>query len=234
MNWFSFKSKFHPSWHAKMRPFIESAACDEIFKSLKARGAGGAKIGPTSHNTFKAFMIPMNTIKAVILGGNPYDGFIDGKPVASGRLLDCAIIGQVSYELANFYRGLEVEMFNGLSLVYDQKHYSTQYLEDQGVMMLNSALTVEEFGDHGALWMKFADYIMENIIVDLDVPVIFLGKQAQNYMDCMGDSFLAFPLDEPAGTIKDWDTKGTFQKVDELIEENNQDSIMWLSIDCPF
>ena len=108
MNWFSFKQKFDPSWHKKMRPFIESKECDAIFKRLRTRGEEGALIGPTSHNTFKAFEIPMDKIKVVLLGGNPYDGFIDGKPVASGRYLDCSIIGQPSYELANFYRGLEI------------------------------------------------------------------------------------------------------------------------------
>jgi len=216
-----------------MKPFIESQACDKIFNFLKERSRERAVIGPTSHNTFKAFEIPMDQIKVVLLGGSPYNGFIGGKPIASGILLDCSIIEQPSYELQNFYRGLEIELFNGLNLEYDQGYYSTKYLQDQGVMMLNSTLTVEEGATHNKLWEPFMNHVMD-IFVELDIPVVFMGKQAEKYTDVMGDSFLTFTLDAPSGTIKEWDTKGVFQKVDELIEESNKDSIMWLNIDVPF
>jgi hypothetical protein len=32
MKWEAFKDKFHPSWHARMQPFIESEECDKIRK----------------------------------------------------------------------------------------------------------------------------------------------------------------------------------------------------------
>jgi len=231
MNWTAFRQKFHSSWHAKMKPFIESKECDKIFAHLKSRGQEGEKIAPTSHNTFKAFEIPLDSIKVVILGGNPYDGFVEGIPIANGLLLDCSSIGQPSYELSNFNRGLEIEMFNGLSLHY-KDDYSIKHLINQGVMMLNTALTIEQYDTHSDLWRPFTEYVMK-ILSDLNVPIIMLGGLAQGYTT-MNIQNRAFHLDEPAGTPKDWDTKKVFQKVDEQVEENNQDTIMWLNIDVPF
>jgi len=233
MNWLSFKTKFHPSWHVKIKPFIESKECDQIFKALKQKSKDGEKLSPTSYNTFKAFEMPLNNIKVVILGGNPYDGFIDGKPVANGKYLDCSIIEQKSYELMNFYRGLELELFNGLTFNYDLNNYSTQYLQDQGVFMLTSALTIEEHGDHSQLWEPFTDFVMK-IIADLDVPVLFLGEQAQRYTDRV-DEDLIFTLDEPQGVTETWDTKDVFQKIDTFLEEDKKHmAIMWLSVINPF
>ena len=231
MNWSSFQRKFHSSWHSKMRPFIESKECDSIFAHLKARGQEGEKIAPTSHNTFKAFEIPMDIIKVVMLGGNPYDGFIDGIPVANGLLYDCSTLEMASYELRNFNRGLEIEMYNGLSLHYTQD-YSVKHLTKQGVMMLNASLTTEQYGTHSELWRPFTEHVI-SIISDLNVPVIMLGGLAQGYTT-MKIQNRVFHIDEPAGTPKEWDTKGTFQKVDSILEDNNQDTIMWLHIDCPF
>ena len=37
MNWNNFKDHFHPSWHDKIKPFIESEECDENICILKER-----------------------------------------------------------------------------------------------------------------------------------------------------------------------------------------------------
>jgi len=55
MNWDKFKEQFHESWHIKMRPFIESSACDKIYEFLKKESKRGKKIAPLSHNVFRAF-----------------------------------------------------------------------------------------------------------------------------------------------------------------------------------
>ena len=102
MKWLSFQRKFHKSWWRHMKNFIESPACDEIFAHLKSRAIEEHRIMPISHNTFKAFELPLDEIKVVILGGNPYDGFIDDLTVANGLFLDCSNLPAPSYELRNF------------------------------------------------------------------------------------------------------------------------------------
>ena len=233
MNWEVFKKKFHPSWHPYLKDFVESEECDNIFKLLKARSAEGGKIGPSSHNTFKAFEIPLDKIRVVIMGSRPYDGFVDGYPVANGLYLDCSAIGQVSYELRNFYRGLELEIYNGLKLDYRPDTHNINYLTEQGVMMMTAALTTEAFGTHDTLWFPFMMTVM-NIFNNKEFPIIFLGDIAIPFANFISDDTRSFRLAEPKGVISEWDTQGVFQKVDKQIEENNQDSIMWLNINCPF
>jgi len=233
MKWASFKSKFHPTWHQHMKPFIESTECDEIFKYLKDCSKDQKLIMPTSHNTFKAFEIPLDKINVVLLGGNPYDGTVSGTPVSNGLLLDCSNIEIASYEIRNFYRGLEVELFNGLSLNYKET-YSIKYLTEQGVMMLNSALTTEEYKDHSTLWEPFTNHVLK-ILDKLDVPIVFMGKQASRFISQFKDHHRFFITDDIPGTMgKDWVTDKTFRGVDDQLEEARKETIMWLNIDCPF
>ena len=99
--------------------------------------------------------------------------------------------------------------------------------------MLNSALTIEEFGTHNSLWAPFTDFVM-NIIAELDVPVLFIGVQAQQFTDVMSDSQLVYELDEIKGTFETWDTKNVFHKLANRMEQEDQDTIMWLNVDVPF
>lgn len=232
MHWPSFKNKFHPSWHKYVKPFIESKECDEIFKYLKTSSGLGAKIMPTSFNTFRAFQSPLDKTNVVILGGPPYNGILNGEPIATGYYLDCSSIEVPAYELRNFYRGIEIEVYNGLSLVYKDT-YNTEYLTKQGVMMLNSALTIEFMTDHNELWRPFTTLIVDTL-TKLDIPMIFVGELAHSYIKDI-DTTKMFALDDiPGNPGEEWDTQNTFRKVDEFLEDAGKEAICWLNIDCPF
>ena len=230
MLWSKFESKFHSSWHNLIKPFIEGEECDAIYATLKAKAQEGVKIAHTAHNTFKAFTVPLDSIKVVIIGSRPFDGFIDGSPVANGYYLDCSNIGKVSYELKNFYRGIEIELYNGLKLDYKDDIYSLKFLRDQGVLFLTTAMTVGHNEDHDFLWFPFTHYVMKYIIDKLDCPILLLGDVAIPYANFISDDRRVFRAPEPKGVISEWDTQGVFQKIDNQLEE----PIMWLNIDCPF
>lgn len=233
MNWAAFSKKFHSSWHRAMKPFIESKECDEIFAYLKKTSSNGEKIMPISHNTFKAFQLPMEEINVVMLGGSPYDGIVDDITIANGLFLDCSTLKVPSYELRNFYRGIEIEIYNGLSLHYRDTQ-SIDYLTQQGVLMLNAALTVGQFSSHEDIWEPFTYHVLD-ILDKLDVPIIFIGKLAKVYSNLIDDKTKIFVLDDiPGGPGAVWDTKGTFRKIDDVLEDMNRETVMWLNIDVPF
>jgi uracil-DNA glycosylase len=231
MNWEAFKKKFHPSWHNEIKPFIESKECDEIFRLLKERSFSGEKIAPTSHNTFKAFEVPLDELKVVVLGERPYDGFVDGFPVANGIYLDCSSIQRSSYELMNFYRGLEVDLFDGLKLDHYPEAYNLKFLADQGVMMLTAALTVEAHGTHDNLWVPFTTYVM-GILKKKNVPVIFIGESS-SYANLL-DTENVYKTETIKETIHPWDTKGVFVEVNRVLEKKEKETIMWLQVEPPF
>jgi len=233
MNWDNFKSMFHPSWHAKMKSFIESNECDEIYTFLKKESKRGKQIAPLSSNVYRCFKeTPLDQVKFVMVGMCPYHTFKDNLPVADGLLMGCSITGYIQPSLDNFYKALEKEFHRGLNLSYE-KTPDVSYLANQGVLMLNAALTTEKnkAGSHIDIWEPFIKYLFEEVLNVLGVPFLFLGKDAGKYKKYTGIFTHSFVISHPASAAykgADWDSEGVFTKIDTLIYENNGFSINWL------
>jgi uracil-DNA glycosylase len=239
MKWEKFCSKFHPSWHEKIKPFIESEECDKIYAFLKKESQLGKKIAPDSINTYRCFFeTPLDELKVIIVGMCPYHTFKNGSPVADGLAMSCSITEQLQPSLDQFYGAIETEFYNGLNLNI-VKHYDLSYLANQGVLLLNAALTTEKdrAGSHLELWEPFMKYLFEKVINNIDIPIVFLGKDASKLKKYTSKFKNVFEVSHPASaayTKTNWDTKGTFKEVDKIIWENNGDSIMWVDCDAPF
>ena len=239
MQWEKFKDQFDESWHAKMKPFIESKECDEIYEFLKKEAKRGKKIAPLSSNTFRAFReTKLNELSVVMIGMCPYHTFKNNEPVADGLLMGCSTTGYPQPSLDNFYNALEVEFHNGLNLKR-KKNPDVSYLANQGVLMLNAALTVEmnKAGSHNTIWEPFMKYLLENVLDTAGVPFIFLGKDAAKYERYLPPFTWSFVLSHPASASyknTDWDTEGVFGKVNQILIQNNNYKINWLDEDPPF
>ena len=237
MLWDKFKDNFHESWHDKMRPFIESAECDEIYAYLKKEAGRGKKIAPLSANVFRAFKeTPFTNLKVVMMGMCPYHTAINGVPVADGLLMGCSVTGKLQPSLDKFYRGVEIELYNGLNL-NKMVDPDVSYLAEQGVLMLNAALTTEinKAGSHIALWEPFVKHFF-NCIETEGAPIIFLGKDAAKYKKLVGPFKWSFVTTHPASAAYkqcDWDTEGTFGKVNKVLKDNNNFEIKWME-EIPF
>ena len=232
MIWEKFKHQFHPSWHAKMKPFIESEECDKIYAYLKA-------LAPISMHVWRCFLeTPLDELKAVMVGMSPYHTLKNDAPVADGLLMGCSVTGSVQPSLEQYYRALEREFYDGLNLDIIQNP-DVSFIAHQGVLMLNAALTTEinKAGSHLEIWEPFIKYLFEEIINHLGVPIIFLGKDASKYKKYTGIFTHVFEISHPASAAyknSEWDTEGVFLKVNRLLEENNGFSVQWLDVDVPF
>lgn len=237
MQWEKFKDQFHESWHAKVRPFIESEQCDKIYEFLKKESKRGKKIAPLSSNVFRAFReTSLDNLKVVMMGMCPYHTSIGGEYVADGLLMGCSITGKLQPSLEQFYKAIERELYE------DVKHEKTpdvRYLASQGVLMLNAALTTEinKAGSHIALWEPFTRYLFEHVLDTAGVPIIFLGKDAAKYERYVPPFTWSFTLSHPASASyknTDWDTEGVFGKVNKILKDNNNYKIWWLYEEPPF
>lgn len=237
MQWEKFKDQFHESWHAKVKPFIESEQCDKIYEFLKKESKRGKKIAPLSSNVFRAFReTPLDDLKVVMMGMCPYHTTLGGEYVADGLLMGCSITGKLQPSLEQFYKAIERELYK------DVKHEKTpdvRYLASQGVLMLNAALTTEinKAGSHIALWEPFTRYLFENVLDTAGVPIIFLGKDAAKYERYVPPFTWSFVLSHPASASyknTDWDTEGVFGKVNKILKDNNNYKISWLYEEPPF
>lgn len=238
MNWDKFKNAFDESWHEKIKPFIESEECDNIYKFLKHESARGKKIAPLSSNVYRCFKeTRLDEISVILLGLSPYHTMRNNIPIADGLLMGCSVTGIVQPSLDQFYTALEKEYYGGLNL-HIIKNPDVSYLAEQGVLMLNAALTTEinKAGSHLEIWEPFIKYLFEEVVNNHKIPAVFLGREAAKYKKYRPPMSWNFTLSHPASASynhTEWDSQGVFKKVNEVIEKDI-DKIQWLQIDKPF
>lgn len=234
-----FKDHFHESWHPVMQPFIESEQCDELYAFLKSESRRGKKIAPFSSDTYRCFReTPLNEMKVVLLGMCPYHTLMDGLPVADGLLMGCSVTGRLQPSLEQFYNALEQDLYNGLNL-RAHKHPDVSYLAQQGVLMLNAALTTEinKAGSHLKIWEPFIKHVFENAIAPSGVPVVFLGKEASKFKRYMAPLTWSFELSHPASASYknvQWSSEKVFSKLNRMMIDEKKQLINWMDEDPPF
>lgn len=245
MNWDKFAPQFHESWHHKIRPFIESQECDKIYEFLKKESARGKKIAPLSSDVFRAFReTSYDNLKVVLMGMCPYHTirkdtrFPEGMVVADGLLMGCSRTGMLQPSLSQFYAAIEKDVYEGLNLKYIPTP-DVSYLAQQGVLMLNAALTTEinKAGSHIAIWQPFTEYLFTEVLAVTQVPVVFLGKDASRYSRFVAPFVWSFTLSHPASAAysqTQWSSEGTFTKLNKILKDNNNYEIQWLLEQAPF
>ena len=126
---------------------------------------------------------PLNRIKVVILGQDPYHG--DGQ--ANG--LSFSVNNGIPFppSLMNIFKELESDL-----KIPFPKSGNLQPWADQGVLLLNTVLTVEKdnANSHRGLgWEIFTNKIIEVVSSNTNNVVFILwGKQAQNFEDVIDSS----------------------------------------------
>jgi len=222
-------------WKETLRPFIESEACDDIYKHLKERSKAGHTIYPLSEDLYKAFnTTDPKFIKAVIIGANPYQN-VDKKnnPFADGLLFSNSRSKETSSYLKLYYNALEKDY----NEEFDREN-DLSYLTEQGVLLLNASLTCEQnkasiHNDVG-LWNEFNKFLFKEVFHSwCGVPFLFIGKEAEKL------SKMLFPLchvikviEHPAQAAKnnrDWENEECFHWINQTIEQNNGElyKIQW-------
>jgi len=235
MNYDKFKDQLG-SWGEDLRPFIESKECDEIYKHLKERAKAGVTICPTHYNTFRAFKeCPKDKLKCVMVLMNPYPWMKRGVMVADGIPMSCSNTGELQPSLELFYKGMEDDLCEGFNLNMI-KNPDLTYLANQGVLMLNSSLTVElnNVKSHKGLWNPLHKHLFENVFPKYipQVPMVFLGNDAQeidvDYNRSIGTNI--FYAEHPAAAShkgRDWQHNNVFTEVNMYNSTVGLDLINW-------
>lgn len=238
LSWEKFQPLFG-TWDEKIKPFFDSGGFDPIYEHLKKESRRGKKIAPLSSNVYRCFIeTPLDEMKMVLLGMCPYHTLINGVPVADGLLMGCSVTDKLQPSLEQFYTALEEDLYDGLNL-RTHKHPDVSHIANQGVLMLNAALTTEinKAGSHLKLWEPFMKYIFENVIAPSRVPVVFLGKEASKFKRFMAPLTWGFELSHPASASyknAEWSSGKTFKKINKMLIDDGLSPIDWLDEDPPF
>ena len=164
-----FKNTWDEKLEEEMKKEYFLSMLDKIDKEYQTKN-----IYPPRNKIFNALKTtPFGEIKVVILGQDPYHG----KGQAHGLCFSVNKGVAIPPSLKNIYK----EQHDDLGIVQPNHGYLQSWAE-QGVLMLNTVLTVEEgkpnsHANYG--WQKFTDEIIK-IVNTQSSPVVFLlwGRNA--------------------------------------------------------
>jgi uracil-DNA glycosylase len=167
--------KLHPSWLAKLGPEFDKPYMTALKSFLAAERAAGKVIYPRPADWFHALdATPPDAVRVVILGQDPYHG--EGQ--AHGLCFSVQPDVKPPPSLVNMFKELKTDV--GLD---PPQHGHLEAWAKQGVLLLNSVLTVEAglAASHaGKGWEKFTDAVIAQVNA-LPQPVMFVlwGNYAQ-------------------------------------------------------
>jgi uracil-DNA glycosylase len=138
---------------------------------------------PKEESIFKVFEMPLKNIKLVILGGNPYStpGTAVGKAYAvSEQSKKPGMLKLIENEILDT-KGIEV--MNDNNDVVGTQWQTLSHWTEQGVFLLNTALTVETHapGSHTEDWRDFTKQVISYISKENPCVWMLWGKDSQSY-----------------------------------------------------
>jgi uracil-DNA glycosylase len=215
-------------WDLKLRSFIKSADFENILRVLHEQREEGKRFTPPLKYVFRAFEeCPLNTLKVVIIGQDPYPHM----GVADGIAFSCSLIGKPQPSLRYIFNGLNETIYkDGREQNPDLKRWA-----NQGVLMLNTALTcqIDKIGSHFAIWESFVAYLLDMLsLTNSGIIFILLGAKAHELEPLLGDNHHILKASHPASAVYSggkWNCNDVFNKANEIIEKNNgeQFKINW-------
>jgi uracil-DNA glycosylase len=167
--------QLHQSWKAPLLPEFEADYMARLRAFLVAEKAAGKRIFPKGSEWFRALdLTPLDKVRVVILGQDPYHG--PGQ--AHGLCFSVKPGVPPPPSLVNIYKELQSDL--GIAR---PRHGFLEHWAQQGVLLLNSVLTVEmaKAASHqGKGWERFTDAVIR-LVNAREEPVVFLlwGAYAQ-------------------------------------------------------
>jgi len=171
-------------------------------------------------------LTPYKDTKVVILGQDPYHG--EGQ--AHGLSFSVNPGVRIPPSLRNIYTELNEDI--GVPI---PNHGSLQHLAEQGVLLLNTVLTVREHeaASHKDLgWERFTDTIMQKLN-ERTTPLVFIlwGSHAQKkgaFIDHNRHMVIQSPHPSPLSSYRGFFGSRPFSKANQFLKAQGIDEIDWL------
>ncbi|GAA4768931.1 uracil-DNA glycosylase [Stakelama sediminis] len=167
--------KLHSSWLNPLRGEFDSPYMAALKQFLVAEKAAGKAVFPAGSEWFRALdLTPLEEVRVVILGQDPYHG----AGQAHGLCFSVRPGVRTPPSLVNIYKELNADL--GIA---PPRHGFLEHWAKQGVLLLNSVLTVEmgRAASHREKgWEKFTDAVIREVATK-EEPVVFMlwGSYAQ-------------------------------------------------------
>ena len=218
--------RLDPSWKQRVGEYLTHEDMQSLRAFLRERMQKGARVFPPAPQMFAALdATPFDKVKVVILGQDPYHGF--GQ--AHGLCFSVQHGTAVPPSLVNIFKELQRDLG-----IPTPTHGCLDHWAEQGVLLLNAVLTVEEgrAGAHqGKGWEGFTDHIVETLNREREHLVFLLwGAYAQakgKMIDTSKHRVLKAPHPSPLSAHRGFIGCGHFSKANEYLVRHGMTPIDW-------
>lgn len=214
------------SWKAALAPEFSSPYMQQLKAFLQAQKQAGKHIFPKGSEYFRALdLTPLSDVKVVILGQDPYHGL--GQ--AHGLCFSVRPGVRIPPSLVNIYKEMETDL--GIERA---RHGFLEHWAKQGVLLLNSVLTVEEAqaaSHQGQGWEKFTDAVIRKVNEECEHVVFILwGSYAQRkaaFVDSARHLVLKAPHPSPLSAHNGFFGSKPFSKANAYLQSHGRAAIDW-------
>ena len=219
------KVSIEESWYKTLGQEFEKPYFEEIREFVR-KEYSEKTIFPTARNIFKAFnSTPFNKVKVVIIGQDPYHG--EGQ--AHGLCFSVNHGVDIPPSLKNIFKEIEEDLNIPIPDSGNLQNWA-----DEGVLLLNSVLTVQEGKAHshkGIGWEKFTDQAIQKLSVDRHGLVFLLwGNSAQEkekLIDLDKHLVLKSVHPSPLSAYNGFFGCRHFSQVNKYLKATNKKTIDW-------
>ena len=218
--------RLHDSWRAPLREQFDSPSMQALKTFILSEKAQGKVIFPKGSDWFRALdLTPLGQVRVVILGQDPYHG--DGQ--AHGLCFSVRPGIRIPPSLVNIYKELQGDLG-----IPPARHGFLEHWARQGVLLLNSVLTVERglaASHSGKGWEAFTDRIIRLVNEQPD-PVVFMlwGSHAQKkaaFVDAGRHLVLKAPHPSPLSAHNGFFGCRHFSKANRFLADHGLSPIDW-------
>ncbi len=215
-----------PSWLPVLNDVLKSERSHALAKMLAMRESAGVPIYPPKPRRFRALeLVAPDNVKAVILGQDPYHGQGQAHGLAFSVLPDV----RIPPSLRNIFKELNRDLGIG-----PPKHGCLESWARQGVLLLNTVLSVEEgkAGSHQGLgWEEITDAVIAHAGGGRSPSVFMLwGSHAQKkkpLIDAARHLILEAPHPSPLSAHRGFLGCGHFGKANAFLKQSGVAEIDW-------
>ena len=218
--------KLHSSWLEPLRGEFEQPYMADLKRFLLAERGSGKRIFPKAADWFRALdLTPLEKVRVVILGQDPYHG----EDQAHGLCFSVQPGVRPPPSLLNIYKELESDLG-----IEPRCHGFLEHWARQGVLLLNSVLTVEmgraaSHRDRG--WERFTDRIIAQVN-ERPEPVVFMlwGSYAQKkaaFVDTTRHLVLKAPHPSPLSAHSGFFGCRHFSKANAFLQSKGLEPVDW-------
>lgn len=213
-------------WKEPLKHEFEKDYYKKLFQTVVSEYNSGRQIFPDADDIFNAFhFTPLSKVKVVILGQDPYHNIGQAHGLCFSVKPDVAI----PPSLVNIYK----ELHDDLGCYIPDNGFLKKWA-DQGVLMLNTVLTVRahEANSHrGIGWEQFTDAAIK-ILNEVDRPIVYIlwGGPAQKKRAMLNNPkhlILMAPHPSPLSAYRGFFGSKPFSQTNAFLNEHGLSEIDW-------